>query len=141
MKHTRKGFTTVELVIVIAVIAILATVLIPTFSNLIAKAQVSAAVQECKGCLEVMLHDNLGELKGGTYYFIYDKAPEDTSDAVWCVYQDGTLVQTSSPSLDGKTVKYWAVGEETVILKPSKSTEKAMSDLSPHVEVLCIVSE
>ena len=41
-KNNRKGFTTVELVIVIAVIAILATVLIPTFSNLITDAKESA---------------------------------------------------------------------------------------------------
>ena len=37
----KKGFTIVELVIVIAVIAILAAVLIPTFSNLVKKANVS----------------------------------------------------------------------------------------------------
>lgn len=41
----RKGFTIVELVIVIAVIAILAAVLIPTFANVIQKAQESAALQ------------------------------------------------------------------------------------------------
>ncbi len=42
MKHTnKKGFTIVELVIVIAVIAILAAVLIPTFTNLIKKANIS----------------------------------------------------------------------------------------------------
>ena len=35
MRNSRKGFTIVELVIVIAVIAILAAVLIPTFSSLI----------------------------------------------------------------------------------------------------------
>ena len=40
-----KGFTIVELVIVIAVIAILSAVLIPTFSNLIKKANVSADTQ------------------------------------------------------------------------------------------------
>ena len=40
-KSNRKGFTIVELVIVIAVIAILAAVLIPTFSNLIKKANIS----------------------------------------------------------------------------------------------------
>lgn len=38
----RKGFTIVELVIVIAVIAILAAVLIPTFSNIVKKAKGSA---------------------------------------------------------------------------------------------------
>ena len=40
-KSNRKGFTIVELVIVIAVIAILAAVLIPTFSNLVKKANIS----------------------------------------------------------------------------------------------------
>ncbi len=46
MKNNRKkGFTIVELVIVIAVIAILAAVLIPTFSNVIKKANESAVQQ------------------------------------------------------------------------------------------------
>lgn len=38
MKNSKKGFTLVELIIVIAVIALLAAVLIPTFSSLIQKA-------------------------------------------------------------------------------------------------------
>ena len=45
MKNSRKGFTIVELVIVIAVVAILAAVLIPTFSSLIQKANLSADKQ------------------------------------------------------------------------------------------------
>ena len=44
----RKGFTITELVIVIAVIAILAAVLIPTFSSIIGKANNSAALQEAR---------------------------------------------------------------------------------------------
>ena len=47
-KMNRKGFTIVELVIVIAVIAILAGVLIPTFSNMIDKANDSAVLQEAR---------------------------------------------------------------------------------------------
>ena len=42
----RKGFTIVELVIVIAVIAILAGVLIPTFSGVVNKANDSKVLQE-----------------------------------------------------------------------------------------------
>ena len=46
MRNTnKKGFTIVELVIVVAVIAILAAVLIPTFSGIIKKAQQSADQQ------------------------------------------------------------------------------------------------
>ena len=44
-KSNRKGFTIVELVIVIAVIAILAAVLIPTFASIIKKANMSADQQ------------------------------------------------------------------------------------------------
>ena len=47
-KANKKGFTIVELVIVIAVIAILAAVLIPTFSNVVEKANQSAALQNCR---------------------------------------------------------------------------------------------
>ena len=47
-KNNRKGFTIVELVIVIAVIAILAGVLIPTFSGIVKKAKENAALQEAK---------------------------------------------------------------------------------------------
>ena len=46
MRNNRKGFTIVELVIVIAVIAILAAVLIPTFGGMVKKANDSAALQE-----------------------------------------------------------------------------------------------
>lgn len=46
-KLNKKGFTIIELVIVIAVIAILAAVLIPTFSSVISNANKSAAMQAC----------------------------------------------------------------------------------------------
>lgn len=47
----RKGFTIVELVIVIAVIAILAAVLIPTFSGVVGKANESSALQTARSTL------------------------------------------------------------------------------------------
>lgn len=55
-KNRKRGFTIVELVIVIAVIAILAAVLIPTFSNLVSKANLSAdqvAVKNMNTALEI----------------------------------------------------------------------------------------
>ena len=52
-KNSRKGFTIVELVIVIAVIAILAAVLIPTFSGIIKKAQDSKVVQEANAAYKM----------------------------------------------------------------------------------------
>lgn len=46
--NNKKGFTTVELVIVIAVIAILAGVLIPTFATLVGQANDNAAFQQAR---------------------------------------------------------------------------------------------
>ena len=57
-KNNRKGFTIVELVIVIAVIAILATVLVPTFGNVIDKANESKAVQAARNAYTEYLIDN-----------------------------------------------------------------------------------
>ena len=45
-KNNKKGFTIVELVIVIAVIGILSAILIPTFTNLTSQAQSAAAKDE-----------------------------------------------------------------------------------------------
>ncbi|MCR5694353.1 MAG: type II secretion system GspH family protein [Clostridia bacterium] len=52
----KKGFTIVELVIVIAVIAILAAVLIPTFSGVVANANASAALQTARSTLSNALN-------------------------------------------------------------------------------------
>ena len=58
--HNCKAFTIVELVIVIAVIAILATVLVPTFSDIVSKAQDSAAKQEAKNAYTQYLIEQNG---------------------------------------------------------------------------------
>ena len=58
-KMNKKGFTIVELVIVIAVIAILAAVMIPTFSGIVERAQNSAALQEVKNAYTATIADEL----------------------------------------------------------------------------------
>ena len=63
----RKGFTIVELVIVIAVIAILAAVLIPTFSGVISKANQSAAQQTA-----------MQAVKAGLFCITTAQLPENT---------------------------------------------------------------
>ena len=50
-KALKKGFTLVELVIVIAVIAILSAILIPTFGNVISNAKKSAAQSEASNAI------------------------------------------------------------------------------------------
>ena len=100
MKNNRKGFTTVELVIVIAVIAILAAVLIPTFSNLITKANESAALQEVKAAYNVYLSDSLT-----------DDNTETPIKDLYVVHENNTIIHVVN-------------GQATVVKStPSNSTE------------------
>lgn len=62
----KKGFTIVELVIVIAVIAILAAVLIPTFSNIIHKANTSADIHIVKNLNTILASEAATEGKNST---------------------------------------------------------------------------
>lgn len=61
-KLNKKGFTIVELVIVIAVIAILAGVLIPTFATVVTKANQSKAMQEARNEYQAYLAEYAAEL-------------------------------------------------------------------------------
>ena len=64
MKKTKNcGFTLIELVIVIAVIAVLSAVLIPTFGNLISDAQNSARDQKAKNAYNAFIIDHPTETK------------------------------------------------------------------------------
>ena len=73
-KLSKKGFTIVELVIVIAVIAILAGVLIPTFSSIINSAHASAAQSQAKSGLDAVLALTNGSLPEDTLFFVNDDA-------------------------------------------------------------------
>ena len=57
-RNNKKGFTIVELVIVIGVIAILAAVMIPTFSGIIQKAEDSKALQNARNAYTEALVEN-----------------------------------------------------------------------------------
>lgn len=68
-RKAKKGFTIIELVIVIAVIGILAGILIPTFSNVIANANKTAAMEEAKNAYTAYLADNAANItmNGSTF--------------------------------------------------------------------------
>ncbi len=88
----KRGFTIVELVIVISVIAILAAVLIPTFSGVIESANRSAALQSVRNELtemKITLAVNGIELPNGTVL---------ESNGFYFLYSDGELTETTKPS-------------------------------------------
>ena len=76
-RKAKKGFTIIELVIVIAVIGILAGVLIPTFSNVIANANKTAAMENAKNAYTNYLIDHATDaavvknicIESNGYYF------------------------------------------------------------------------
>lgn len=92
MANNKKGFTVMELVIVIAVIAILAAVLIPTFSGVIKKADESAALQEARGILTNYLVE--AAENGETVDGIYIQVGEEGSYRYFKV-EDGRLNESS----------------------------------------------
>ena len=79
-KLNKKGFTIVELVIVIAVIAILAGVLIPTFATVVERANKSKAMQQARIAYENYLAENADDpamlknlcIEVGKYFFYVD---------------------------------------------------------------------
>lgn len=101
-KSNKKGFTMVELVIVIAVIAILAAVLIPTFVNLIKKANESLDIQ-------IVRHMNLAlqseEVTSGK--------PATVVDAKQILIANGCDDFTPS---DSENVFYWVAADNRVLL-------------------------
>ena len=82
-KTNKKGFTIVELVIVIAVIAILASILIPTFSGIIGTAVDAASAADAKAIYseyvtaQIQAKEEVAEngyviteANGDTYYYV-----------------------------------------------------------------------
>ena len=65
MKKTNKGFTLVELIIVIAVIGVLAAILIPVFSNVIEKANIKSAFSDARNALSIYVADKTTGENGG----------------------------------------------------------------------------
>lgn len=139
MKKTnrKKGFTIIELVIVIAVIGILAAVLIPTFSNVIENANAAAAKSSARAIFEnatiaasmgnVSLNGMIIESKDGNYkYIVTDGQLED---------YEGT-VGTNATTVDGGWKVYIKKAVSVTVAKAGGSYTWANGDPNPEAEVL-----
>ena len=131
-KKLKKGFTLVELVIVIAVIAILSAVLIPTFGNVISNANDSAAFSTASNALtqyttsmasshqSTDLPDGyIVVLKNNATFKSGDKGVEnlkDTDVAYTFKFENGALVQYSDESKK-EAFKYSDIKDKVVALE------------------------
>ena len=93
-RNGKRGFTIVELVVVIAVVAILAAVLIPTFASVIKKANVSNDVALVRNLNEGLKVEEVGGKKNNTmtdalnvakdYGFEVEKlTPRSSGEILW----------------------------------------------------------
>ena len=95
--NKRKGFTIVELVIVIAVIAVLAAVMIPTFSGVIGNANDAAAKADAKAVYTDYVADTAAD---GTTLDNFVIATKNGKDTVYYAVVDGSLKDTEYTTLD-----------------------------------------
>lgn len=89
-RNNKKGFTIVELVIVIAVIAILAAVLIPTFAGIIKKANISADTQLCKNMNTAL---SMAKAEG--------KSVDTMEDVLFAINEAGYVIENLNPTTEG----------------------------------------
>lgn len=111
-KSTKKGFTLVELVIVIAVIAILSAILIPTFGNVISNANETKYQSGAKAGYEEVLANHINE------------NPEISDYDMLLVYFD-TKIVTGTSTVSKSTRAYLANGGNLTLLDSTTLTSKA----------------
>ncbi len=122
-RNAKKAFTITELVIVIAVIAILAAVLIPTFTYVVNKARESAAMQACKNVSTQVLSYELeegGDIEGycfvsGDYTYQFKNGQLQQVNAVAAVY-DKTETYAALEGFELGDVKVYAPANLTITL-------------------------
>ena len=100
-KSRKRGFTILELIIVIAVIAILAAVAIPTFAGVVRKARVSAKTQMAKSINTIL-----------TVEEITDGRPKSMYDAIKVMSENGFDI--GELSLDDDLLLAWVQGDNRI---------------------------
>lgn len=134
-KSTKKGFTLVELVIVIAVIAVLSAIIIPVTSSVVSNAKETVDKTTVKALNTALSQD---EAKNGArtlysdvidamaeYGYGVDKlTPLSLGDILWdsksntfVLYKDGKEVMREKGSKDVKPVELWRVAKNDADLK------------------------
>lgn len=124
----KKGFTIVELVIVIAVIAILAAVLIPTFSNVIESANKASDLSEAQNSLKAYSAYTSSKghsLADGTVFKV------KKSNRAYVFYK-GSLHEFKEREIVGDYVSILAIGETSYI--SNKMTAHYLNDAGNDVE-------
>lgn len=128
-KQTKKGFTLVELVIVIAVIAILSAILIPTFGNVIKEANETAAYDSAKTAYQNFLVENgknIDYADSAAYILVLENEVDNNNEINAAKYifevKDATLIKPTESFSNLKTNMTTEGGK--VVVKESVAKSK-----------------
>ena len=109
--RNKKGFTLVELVIVIAVIAILAGVMIGTFASVVKKAKDSAKAQEMAAAKQEQTANDVIEKLNNSNWLGWEDFEEKLATRLTKAYQDSTAkvpVDALQDAVKGAMAAYYA---------------------------------
>ena len=122
MRNTnKKGFTIVELVIVVAVIAILAAVLIPTFSGIIRKANESKDIQVARVLNTTLATNEVIGGEPGSFYAVMQVLREG-----------GYLISNLNPSASGNYYAWDSATNQILYLDGSFNVIYQAKDLEKN---------
>ncbi|MGN0783089.1 MAG: prepilin-type N-terminal cleavage/methylation domain-containing protein [Christensenellales bacterium] len=124
-RNTEKGFTVVELVIVVAVIAILAAVLVPTFSKVVRNAKVSKDVSLCKNVNIALAAQEATDGK-----------PKRASDAIGKILNDGFVLNRLIPAAEGCYVVYDLTNNRFALLDSEFDIVYSETEISNNLYLL-----
>ena len=126
LKKNEKGFTLMEMLIVVAIIAVLVAIAIPTFNSSLNKAKVAADQANIRAgyasaMVQVLAGDMTEPAQNDKYYLMKDgsvsKAANAPTDAYIC---QGT--PAAAVDIAGQTVTAWSKGNYVTYTYDKKTT-------------------